>query len=107
MIHTKIWASESNIEKELFDEKEALQPMDLRYLDIPYVFCPSKDGFKFIDALVECPELEIFGLHSAQILIDSHHFYWKKVNLLTIGLPMIVQLICFWYWSNIVISNID
>ena len=82
MIHTKIWTAESNIGKELFDENEALQPMDLRYLDIPYVFCPSQDGFNFIDALVECPELEIFGLHSVQILIDSHHFYWKKVNLI-------------------------
>ena len=107
MIPTKIWTAESNIGKELFDENEALQPMDLRYLDIPYVFCPSKEGSKFIDALVECPELEIFGLHSVQILIDSHHYYWKRVNLITIGLPMVVQLICFWYWSNIVISNID
>ena len=40
-------------------------------------------------------------------MIDSHDNYWFKKNLVYIGLPMLLQLITFWYWSNIVMTNID
>ena len=37
-MHTKIWAPESQIKNELFDVKKALVPMDLLYLDVPFVY---------------------------------------------------------------------
>lgn len=59
---TKIWAPESEIKKELFDKDKALQPMKLEYLDMPYLFQQTHIGFKFLYALVECPDMELFGL---------------------------------------------
>ena len=38
--------------------------MDLQYLDMPYIFRQTKEGFNFIYALMVCDDLEIFGLKS-------------------------------------------
>ena len=40
-------------------------------------------------------------------MIDEHARHWDKVNYLAVGLPMTVQLIAFWYWSNIIVINLD
>ena len=64
MLSTAIWAPEREIKAELFDDSKALQPMTLQYLDIPYIFDPTQEGFRFIDALLKTPELGIFGLKS-------------------------------------------
>lgn len=41
------------------------------------------------------------------MLIDYQYNYWNNQQYWAIGLPMICQLIIFWYWSNIVIANIE
>lgn len=82
--------------------------MNLKLLDLPFVFkCPSKDGFKFIEALTKVKDLDTFSLKSIQIILDAHKVYWGKINLLAIGLPMGLQLIVFWYWSNIILPVVD
>ena len=95
MLATKIWAPESAIKKDLFDRSKALQPMDMKYLDIPFIFRPTHEGFEFIDALLETNQLEIFGLKSVQTIIDSHHDHWQWKIMLFIGLPILLQLLVF------------
>ena len=104
---TSIWAPETLIRDKLFNAKKSLQPMQLEYLDMPHVFKPNKAGFEFIYGLNKCEELEIFNLKSVQIIIDSHIAYWNKLNYLFVGLPMAFNLLNFWYWSNIVLVNIE
>ena len=38
--------------------------MNLMYLDIPNIYGPTADGFRFISALLETPNQEILGLAS-------------------------------------------
>ena len=51
--------------------------------------------------------MDIFTLKSVQIVIDCHARYWDKLNYLCVGLPMLINLLVFWYWSNIVLPNLD
>ena len=81
--------------------------MNLQYLDLPYIFNPTRKGFDFIYALSHCENMDIFTLKSVQIVIDCHARYWDKLNYLCVGLPMLINLIVFWYWSNIVLPNLD
>ena len=81
--------------------------MTLQYLDLPYLYRPTVQGFDFIYALTECENMEIFTLKSVQIIIDCHARYWDRINYLFVGLPRIINLIFFSYWSNIVLSNLD
>ena len=73
--------AEKDIKDELFDSTKALQPMILNYLDLPYIFGPTKDGFNFIYALeaMENLDLDIFGLKSVQIIIDQQLKKWDNV----------------------------
>ena len=79
--------------------------MDLQFLDMPYIFRQTQDGFDFIYALTECKDLELFNLKSIQVLIDTHAAYWDRINHIYVGIPMTIQLILYWYWSNIVLPN--
>ena len=81
--------------------------MNMRYLDIPYIYRPNQQGFEFIYALTECDEMELFNLASVQIVIDCHADYWNRINYLFVGGPMILNLFFFWYWSNVVLVNIE
>ena len=55
---------------------------------------------------MECPDLQIFGLKSVQILIDAHLAHWRFYNTWMIGLPIYLQLLSFTVWSDIVLPNI-
>ena len=74
-------------------------------LDIPHIYSKTPEGIDFIYALKNT-DLSNFALPSVQIIIDSQLDYWGKVNAYYIGLPMTVQLVVFWYWSNIVLFNL-
>ena len=41
-----------------------------------------------------------------QIVIDSQMRYWYFINHIFFGLPMVMNLINFWYWSNVVLINL-
>ena len=71
-MYTKVWVPENHIREELFDEKGALSPMMLEYLDLPYIFRLSVKGYAFIEALAKCNNMEIFTLKSVQIVVDLH-----------------------------------
>ena len=80
--------------------------MNLQYLDMPYITRPTQAGFDFIYALAECENLDIFNLKSIQIIIDCHARYWDRINYLFVGFPMVINLILFWYWSNVILPNL-
>ena len=46
-------------------------------------------------------------MSSIQIVIDCHASHWDRLNYLFLGLPMLINLLVFWYWSNIVLPNLD
>ena len=79
--------------------------MSLQYLDIPYLYYGTPAGNDFIIGLGKCKDLSIFGLSSVQIIIENHNAHWKKIIFISILMPMIIQLITFWYWSNFVVLN--
>lgn len=107
LLKTKVWVKEDEIKDEMFEKQGAMLPMLLLYIDIPYLYYNSHVGMKFIEALGECNDYSVFSLCSIQIIIDSHNRYWRKINLIAIGLPLTVQLVTFWYWSNILLPNYD
>ena len=81
--------------------------MNMRYLDLPFIYRPNELGFDFIYALKDCDAMELFNLASVQIVIDCHASYWNRINYIFVGLPMIFNLFFFWYWSNVVLVNIE
>ena len=40
-------------------------------------------------------------------MIDAHGKRWNFINRMALGIPMFIQLLCFWYWSNIVLPHIN
>ena len=97
----------SAIEKTLLDESKPLSPLELRLLDLPFIIDQTHEGYAFIYALRESPDLDIFDCSSIQILIDGHFDHWRKVSLYFVGLPMVWQLLIFTIWSNIVLPNVE
>lgn len=81
--------------------------MNLLELDLPQLHKRTPAGDDFMYALSRCQDIEFYSLKSVQILIDSHIKYWIRINYIAIGLPLIVQLMVFWYWSNVVLPHID
>ena len=61
---TPIWTTESEIKTKLFDEDGSLQPMELRFLDIPYIYRHGKQGFEFLYKLQNYEDISLFGLES-------------------------------------------
>ena len=90
----------------MFEKQGTFQPMNLRYLDMPFFYHHSELGFEFVNALEECENLDLFKLPSVQIMIDSQMDYWYNVIGFGLALPLILQLIIFWYYSNVVISHV-
>ena len=60
-----------------------------------------------MNALKDTEDIEIFGLKSIQILIESHQQYWLKRHLLVIGLPQLLQLLLYFYWSNFILVKYE
>lgn len=81
--------------------------MTLRYLDIPYIIGHTEFGDNFIDALLAAEDPTIFGKRSIQVIIDEHHKIWGNYNLWLIFFPMVLQLLVFAYWSNIIVDSLD
>ena len=80
------------LNNELFDKTGPKYPMQLTYLDIPYMYARTERGMEFIQALVDDSirkdDVSLFGLASVQIIIDYHERYWFKRNLFFFGLPL-------------------
>jgi len=80
--------------------------MDLRYLDAPNIHKNTPVGMDFVKALSKCGDLELFNNGVIQILLDNHWKYWSFWSRVLVGLPLVIHLLVFWYWSNIVVVNI-
>ena len=106
LLKTEIWVPESDIRKKIFDSSQPLQPMEMNYLDIPIIYRPTQQGFDFVYALTKSKDLNLFSSKSVQIVIDSQMRYWYRINHIFYGLPMVINLIVFWYWSNVVLINL-
>ena len=103
---TDIWAPEKSIKDTMFEKRGTLMPMKLEYLDMANAFVNSEDGFYLIRALEKTSNIELFALKSVQILIDYQWMYWRKAKNLTYGLPILINFLFFWYWSNIVLHHL-
>mgnify|MGYP007095176713 CR=1 FL=1 len=44
--------------------------MDMNYLDLPFIYSSTNEGFDFMFALTKCQDLNLFSLKSVQIVID-------------------------------------
>lgn len=107
MIETKVWNRESDIKKKLFEDNESLKPQNLYYFDIPHIYRRTLEGYAFLKKLDEFEDKSIFNKKSIQVLIDFHYRHWNKMQNLFIGIPMSIQLLAYWYWSNFVIVHIE
>ena len=107
VVEASVWARENLVKEDLFEPRGTLQPMQLKYLDIQSMFNNSGWGRDFIKALTECPNMDFFTSPMIQIIIDHQWNYWFKRSVLLLGLPVILQLVVFVYWSNIVITNVN
>ena len=84
----------------------ALQPMNLYYLDVPNIFSNTPEGMDLIYALSKTDDMSIFNSKSVQIIIDEQQGRWLNIDYLAFLLPETLQLICFVYWSNIILPNV-
>ena len=50
--------------------------------------------------------MPVFGLKSVQIMIDAQYERWFWVDFSAFFMPELVQLMLFWYWSNIILINL-
>ena len=50
--------------------------------------------------------MPVFGLKSVQIMIDAQYERWFWVDFSAFFMPELVQLMLFWYWSNIILINV-
>ena len=73
---------------------------------MPFVYNQTEQGYELVYSLRKCKNISIFDLKSVQILVDQQENVWKKISIIFIGIPMIIQLITFSMWSNIVLPNI-
>ena len=107
VLETKIWAPEKDIQDKVFEKEGALLPMKLEYIDIPDLFRNTAEGINFIYALEKTERLDLFAIKTVQIIIDHQWKYWRVANGLVFGLPAIINLAVFWYYSNIVLPNLN
>ena len=77
--------------------------MELMYLDIPVMHTHTPEGMDLVDALAFSKDTSLFALKSVQILIDAQSEHWLKIDYLAFFLPEVIQLLVFWYWSNLVL----
>ena len=83
------------------------RPMELTYFDLPMLHLHTEEGMDFMEALKENGSIEIFGKSSVQILVDEQWDRWNFFNNWFRMIPIVLQLITFWLWSNVLLPNID
>ena len=106
LLFTEVWTPEQKMKDELFEKDGSLTPMVLNFIDIPNLHKNTAQGRQFIYALNDCEDLKIFSLRSVQIIIDCHYRHWRWLNLKAFGIPLIILLIFFWHWSNIILTHL-
>lgn len=50
-----------------------------------------------------CDDDEFFTHKSVQMLIDYHYYYWYRIQLYSIVIPALIQVVLFWLWNNFVL----
>ena len=101
-----LWVEESRVTDQVFEPDSTLQPMSMTYLDIPYLYTRTEQGYKFLDSVASA-DTELFSHAAVQILVDEQLSYWLYRNFAFFGAPLVFQLAVFWYWSNIVLPSIE
>lgn len=76
IVKASIWASEQEIKDEIFDPDSALKPMEINFVDIPYCFENTEQGFELIYALSHFEDVSLFGLGIVQLIIDYQYDFW-------------------------------
>ena len=61
----------------------------------------------FIHSLCKCSDVDLFKNKSIQILLTAQQENWLWMDWVAFFMPQILQLLVFFYWSNIVIPNLD
>lgn len=62
---SQLWESDSLLKGKLFDPKLPKAPFSMQFLDTPYIYKPTEDGYEFIWALTEAEvDIKIFSLSS-------------------------------------------
>ena len=65
IMDSKLWEPDSIIKSRAFDPNLTFVPFNMQFLDTPYIYKPTKDGFDFMWGLTENEvDLKIFGLAS-------------------------------------------
>ena len=108
MMRTPIWEPESKIVEEMFDTEGTLQPMNMHYFDVHNIYQPSPEGMDFIEALAntDADHIDLFKCKTVQIMLTAQQENWLLIDWLAFFMPQFLQLIIFWYWSNIVLPNL-
>ena len=53
IIKTEVWVPESDIKREIFEDSGSKYPMNLFYMDIPYMYDNTERGREFMQALAD------------------------------------------------------
>ena len=72
-------------------------------MDLPQLHQQCQKGREFIEALTETDNNDFFALQSVQVIIDHHYYFWYRINLYSIVLPAVVQVLAFWIWNNFIL----
>ena len=80
--------------------------MKLEYLDMPDVFEINEIGYEFMEALDKTSLASLFNIKSVQIIVDHHWDFWKMKNYLLFGLPILIKLLSFQWYSHVVLPAI-
>ena len=107
-INADCWARESAIQKAVYEETEgSYRPMELVYFDLPFLHLHTEEGMDFLDALKDNKNKATFARPSVQTLVDKQWERWRWFNVRFNVAPMTLQLILFWFWSNVLLPNVD
>jgi len=87
-----VWGRVSDIDAEMFKRSRPREPTRFEIVDLPGLHEQSDlcKGREFIEALIECKDLEFFTIRTVQILVDHHYYYWYRINLYALVLPAFI-----------------
>ena len=83
----------------------SFRPMDYIYLDLPMIHQHTAEGMRFLEALKENKNMDLFNRPSVQVIIDKQWQRWTFFNKYFRAIPIVLQLIAFWIWSNVLLVN--
>ena len=89
--------------KKLFKDSGPKRQMKLEILDIPEIAHNSSVAQKFIMALAQNDDLELFESESVQKIINMQ---WSRTQMFVVVLffiPLIAELVIFTLWSHFVL----